>query len=89
MKRWLVVTPEYDTVIPILDDGTGPLEPGADVIEIEAETARDAIALGVREMLRRGDPPYQWCNDQRGDKLSPYAGVKAFPVEDEESEEIA
>lgn len=83
MKLWYVVTPEYGVVIPILDYGQGPVEYGCDVIEIEAETRRDAIALGVREMLRGGKgghgrgERYEWCRDQRSDGLSPYAGVKA------------
>lgn len=85
MKRWYVVTPEYGTKINIgLDDGTGPMEYSADVIEIEAETRRDAVTLGVKEMLRvgrRGD--FKWCLDARRDGVSPYAGVKAYPVEDE------
>ena len=85
MKRWYVVTPEYGTVIPITDEGQGPMEYGSDVIEIEAETRRDAIALGVREMLRnpwrsKNWICYKWCKDQRSCGLSPYAGVKAYPV---------
>lgn len=87
MRRWYVVTPEYGTKINLgLDDGTGPMEYGADVIEIDAETARDAIALGVGEMLTgRSDGyggQYRWCVDARSDGVNPYAGVKAFPVEE-------
>lgn len=86
MKRWYVVTPEYDYT-EIIVDGQGPTYTERDVIEIEAETARDAIALGVREMLTRRRSldgwRYQWCRDARAEKVSPYAGVKAFPVEDE------
>jgi hypothetical protein len=81
LKSWLVITPEYDEVEPILDDGTGPTWTAADVIEIEAETARDALILGVKEMLRGhvGGTRYQWCIDQREDCLSPFAGVKVEP----------
>ena len=82
MERWYVVTPEYGTVIPVLDDGTGPMEYGADVIEIEAETKRDAIALGVKEMLRLNRDAngwrFTWCKDQRDSGCSPYAMVKAW-----------
>jgi len=83
LKHWYVVTPTYDTVVPILDDGTGPIETGADCIEIEATTGRDAIALGVREMLRGGKcdqygSRFRWCIDARNDGCSPYAGVKAY-----------
>ena len=88
MKRWWVVTPEYGVVDPILDDGTGPMEYGADCIKIEAETARDAIAFGVKLMLNnpwkpKGWVKYKWCKDARSDGVSPYSGVKAFPVEEE------
>jgi hypothetical protein len=88
MTRWYVVTPQYDMVVSVTDEGEGPPERGADVIEIEAETRRDAIALGVREMLR-GRPGghgrgmrYQWCRDRRTDGCSPYAGVDAFEAEE-------
>lgn len=83
MKRWYVVTPEYGVVVPVLDFGQGPIEYGRDVIEVEAETRRDAIALGVKAMLnaRYGDFAYEnrfrWCKDARMDGVSPYAGVTA------------
>ena len=80
---WYVVTPEYGTVIPITDEGQGPMEYGCDVIEIEAEKRRDAIALGVREMLRL--PSFRWCADARSDGVSPYTGVKAWPKLPEET----
>lgn len=89
MKRWYVVTPEYGVVIPILDYGQGPIEYGCDVIEVEAETKRDAITFGVLQMLKGGKgghgkgERYTWCIDQRSDNLCPFAGVKAFPFEEE------
>lgn len=88
MKRWLVVTPEYDTIEPVTDEGQGPTITVVDVIEVEAETKRDAIVLGVKLMLENKWRPdkwtkFHWCRDQRCDKLSPYAGVKAFPVEND------
>ena len=88
MKRWYVVTPEYGTVIPVLDTGEGPMEYGADVIEIEADTARDAVALGVKVMLENKWRPnnwmrYKWCHNQQLDRLCPYTGVRAYPVGEE------
>ena len=73
MKRWMVVTPEYGEVIPILDYGEGPLEYQADVIEVEAETRRDAIIIGVA-LMRRDPSAYHWFEHADG---NPYAGVKA------------
>jgi len=83
LKHYYVITPEYGVVVPVLDYGAGPTEYGCDVIEIEAQNARDAIALGVREMLRaphgNGDflKGFNWCRDARADGCSPYAGVRA------------
>lgn len=83
LKRWLVITPEYGVVIPVTDEGLGPTEWGCDVIEIEAETRRDAIVLGVKEMLRGGKgghgdyERYEWCLTQRSDRCSPFTGVTA------------
>jgi hypothetical protein len=74
--------------VPVLDYGTGPTEYGCDVIEITAETKRDAIALGVREMLRapygdfaRNGSRFKWCRDARNDGYNPYAGVRAERAE--------
>ena len=82
MRRWFVVTPEFDYT-DIIVDGQGPTYPVRDVIEIEAETARDAIALGVKEMLKQGHD-YRWCRDARTDGVSPYTGVEAFPAQESE-----
>ena len=73
MKRWYVVTPEYGEVVPVLDYGQGPLEYQADVIEIEAETRRDAILIGVK-MMRENPSKYHWFRHADG---NPFAGVKA------------
>lgn len=85
LMRYLVITPEYDEVMPVLDDGSGPVETGRDVIEIDAETSRDAIALGVQEMLRSSRQDdysvYSWCRWARLDGCSPYAGVVAELLE--------
>lgn len=90
MKHWYVVTPEYDEV-DVICDGQGPIETVADIIEIEAETKRDAISLGVKEMLKpwygKGEH-FKWCKYQRSDNASPYAGVKAFPVEEPDEVQV-
>ena len=66
---WLVVSPEYGTVIPILDYGQGPIEYGCDVVFVEAETRRDALLLGVA-LFRKSGAKYLKDAD------NPYAGVK-------------
>lgn len=70
LKPWYVISPEYGTVIPIMDDGTGPMEYNCDVVEVEAETQRDALLLGVKIM--RGDASCHWHDDAE----CPYAGMK-------------
>lgn len=72
LKPWLVVTPEYGEVIPVLDDGTGPVEYGCDIVFVEAETRQDAILIGVKIMRERGDAYYR-----HGHADNPWAGVKA------------
>jgi len=89
MKRWMVVTPDYETYS---FNGIDPPEYGADVIEIEAETKRDAIRLGVVEMLKGGrfskySHGYSYCRDQRSDNASPYTGVWAEEIPEGSDEE--
>jgi hypothetical protein len=63
VKRWLVVTPEFSYTEYIVA-GQGPSYAVRDVIEIEADTARDAIRLGVREMLR-SPSGFSYCEWRR------------------------
>ena len=70
LKRWYVITPEYGTVVPVLDWGQGPIEYNCDVIEIQARTKRDALLLGVKEMRRL---QYEWFDDP---SENPYTGVR-------------
>ena len=92
LRLWYVVTPNFEYTEVILD-GQGPTYDVCDLIEIEAETARDAVLLGVKEMLRgsrqEGSPfrRFTWCLEQRADGLSPYAGVKAHAADEAESAE--
>ena len=72
MRRWYVVTPEYETKVPILDDGSGPVEYGCDVVEVEAETRRDAITFGVKIMLAGSDRDQSFAYTQTY-RLSPAA----------------
>lgn len=66
---WLVCSPEYGEVVPILDDGTGPMEYGCDVAHVEAESREDALYLGVLLMRKQGARYLRDCEN-------PYAGVK-------------
>lgn len=72
MKHWIVISPEYGTMIPIMDDGTGPMEYGCDVVCVDAETARQAKVAGVRKM--RETYPDGWLSRVEG---NPYNGIYA------------
>ena len=76
MKHFYVITPEFDYVEPILDDGSGPTYQACDVVEIEAENKKDAVSLGVKYMLSKSPREFPWVHDQRSDNLCPYTGVK-------------
>jgi len=86
VRLWHVVTPPYPYTEVVCEYG-GPTYDICDVIEIEAETKRDAIALGVVEMLKGGWADkyrcnrFSYCLDQRDNFSSPYTGVYAIPVE--------
>ena len=66
---WMVCSPEYGEVVPVLDDGTGPMEYGCDVVHVEAETKQDALYLGVLLLKRQGARYFNHAEN-------PYAGVK-------------
>ncbi len=74
LKRFLIVTPAYESG----GDYYEPPEVGADVVEVEAETARDAVAIGVKLMLAGNRKFYRYCRNQRTNGCSPYAGVRAI-----------
>ena len=76
MKRWLVLTPEYGEVIPITDEGQGPTEYGRDAIEVEADTRRDAIWMGVK-LMRADEQEYHWFRHADG---NPFIGITAEEV---------
>ena len=74
MKHYFVISPEMYEVIPILDDGTGPLEYFQCVAAIEAESKRDAKVLALRHPDMR-----DWVHGARGDDMNPLSG---FTVEE-------
>lgn len=77
IRWWSVVSPEFGSVVPILDDGTGPVEYGRSYVEVEAHTRREAIVAASKtpEFNGRGE----WSRRQREDGLCPFTGIKAFP----------
>lgn len=79
MRHFYVVTPPVQYVEVVTDEGQGPIVEECDVIEVEAPTKRDAILMGVREMLKpQNRRLYHYCRNQRADGCSPFTGVKAL-----------
>src|ERR1700674_701285 len=76
MKHWWVVTPEYGEVIPILDDGSGPMEYQSDVVCVDAPNKRAAKVAAVRRL--RDLFPNGWLRDH---DANPFTGLKAEPAE--------
>lgn len=68
LKPWLVCSPEYGVVVPITDEGQGPMEYGCDAVHVEAKTAADALVLGVA-LFRQQSAKYL------EDAENPYTGV--------------
>jgi hypothetical protein len=75
-RRWRIITPEYGEVVPVTDEGQGPMEYGCDVIEVEAATRRDALVVGVA-LMRRHEREYHYFRHCDG---NPYVGVRVVPV---------
>lgn len=73
MTHYIVVSPEMLFTIPVLDDGSGPLEPGACAVTVDAETRDEAKvkALHSSEFAN-------WVDQQRGDGRNPLWGLKAY-----------
>jgi len=73
VKPYYVVSPEYSVKEVVLDDGSGPSYPVRDVVEVEANTKREAIIKGVAKM-RAHPRSFGWLTDCDG---NPFAGMKA------------
>lgn len=86
LKRWMVVGPEYSVVIPVLDTGEGPLEYECDVVEVEAETKRDAIALAIR-LFRTHRIRHERTWLQRYPDENPFVGLRVFLSESGDSQQ--
>ena len=70
---FMVYTPVYGTVIPVLDFGEGPMEYSADVLYVRCRTKRRAKVLAVRAWRRQRS---RWVMDQYSDGASPFTGLK-------------
>jgi len=76
-QPYYVISPSYET------SGSyalcEPPEYGADVVEVEARTKREAVIKGVKILLEKpqGYGRTTWASTNRSDGQSPFAGYKA------------
>ena len=64
----MVVSGPIDELIPICDDGTGPIETSHEVVCVDAPSKAKAKVAGLRLMK-------DWPGYQRQDGCSPFTGV--------------
>lgn len=71
-RTYFVISPEVEEVVPLLDDGTGPIEVGRYVDEVQASSKREAIRVAY------ADPDaeiHRWVEINRGDGRHPFSGL--------------
>lgn len=78
LKLYFVVGPERVDYSLMYADPPEPPEHGCDCVMVEAENKRDAVMLGVQEILRT--QRRSTAEDNRGDGLPPWAGYRAEEV---------
>jgi hypothetical protein len=78
MPVYHVFSPEHMTAGSYGVYDYDPPEYGCDVVEVETDSARSALLLGVKEMQRQG---MGWVQDNRSDGLPPWAGIKVERVD--------
>ena len=79
MPKYAVCSPFYSATMPILEDGSGPLEETCDYIEVEAETPRQAKVFAVRAwraLNTKNRHEAEWIANQRSNGASPFTGLK-------------
>lgn len=82
----VVVTPTYWVKIPILDDGSGPSEPAADVcLVLGAKTRKEAKWAAYRVWKQQGT---DWVVDARSDGVHPLTGLTIEPWPDDAGDDI-
>jgi len=70
MKKYYVITPQYTS----MSYGYEPPETGCDVVEVEANTKREAKVKGLRELRKLH---YGWINWYRDTDSNPFTGLRA------------
>lgn len=73
---YIVYTPAYERRG---EHYYSPPEYGSDVVEVEADTRRQAAILGMQELRRINS---QWVRDMESDNRNPFNGIKVEAIDD-------
>ena len=73
---WMVCSAVYGEVVPVTDDGQGPMEYGRLVVYVTAATKREAARLGVATMRRAARRAFEKCYEDG----NPFAGLLVEPM---------
>lgn len=79
--RWWVYTPPHNHYSSGYYD---PAEYGSDVVQVEAESRKEALVLGLRELRRTHS---DWVRDMESDLRNPFNGLKAERYGEEETDD--
>lgn len=71
MTHYIVISPEISTTIPILDDGSGPLEYFCCTCFVNASSKKQAKILALKDRLMK-----DWIHEQRLYQTNPFIGLK-------------
>lgn len=80
-KYFCVVSPPY-FYHEIIVDGQGPYYEECDVVEVMAQSPRDAKTLAIR-IMSKAPHKFQHIRDCRSDNISPYTGLKVYNAKGE------
>jgi len=85
-RNYVVASREIGTVVPVLDDGSGPIEYGCEVLYVRARSRQRAKVLALRAWRRRRPQSwrrYGWIDDG----CNPFSGMKVFVAGNDLGEE--
>lgn len=72
-QHWIVVSPEFPDIIPVMDDGSGPTVWECLSVSVSAETRSEAKRLALHHADMQ-----DWVNEQRGNNRNPLWGLKVY-----------
>lgn len=76
LRRYTVVSPPY-LYHEIIVDGQGPYYEECDVVEVIANSPRDAKAMAIR-LMSKEPHKYEHIRTCRSDGVSPYTNLKVY-----------